>query len=83
MPQPEGPSSDAISPGATLTERTSLIDDFEDQWTKITPMGSIADVSDISNAILFMLSEKSRQITGQTLIVDGGWTSYSPPPGSV
>ena len=51
--------------------------------TKITPMGTIADVSDISNAISFMLSEKSRQITGQTLIVDGGWTSYSPPPGSV
>ena len=80
---PLGIRINAISPGATLTERTALIDDFEDQWTKITPMGSIADVSDISNAILFMLSEKSRQITGQTLIVDGGWTSYSPPPGSV
>jgi NAD(P)-dependent dehydrogenase (short-subunit alcohol dehydrogenase family) len=73
----------AISPGATLTERTAMIPDFENQWTKITPMGTIADVSDISNAISFMLSEKSRQITGQTLIVDGGWTSYSPPPGSV
>jgi 3-oxoacyl-[acyl-carrier protein] reductase len=73
----------AISPGATLTERTAMIPDFENQWTKITPMGSIADVSDISNAISFMLSENSRQITGQTLIVDGGWTSYSPPPGSV
>ena len=80
---PIGIRINAVSPGATLTERTALIDDFEDQWTKITPMGSIADVSDISNAILFMLSEKSRQITGQTLIVDGGWTSYSPPPGSV
>jgi 3-oxoacyl-[acyl-carrier protein] reductase len=73
----------AISPGATLTERTAMIPDFENQWIKITPMGSIADVSDISNAISFMLSENSRQITGQTLIVDGGWTSYSPPPGSV
>jgi 3-oxoacyl-[acyl-carrier protein] reductase len=80
---PLGIRINAISPGATLTERTALIEDFEDQWTKITPMGSIADVSDISNAILFMLSDNSRQITGQTLIVDGGWTSYSPPPGSV
>lgn len=80
---PLGIRINAISPGATLTERTALINDFEDQWTKITPMGSIADVSDISNAISFMLSDKSRQITGQTLIVDGGWTSYSPPPGSV
>lgn len=80
---PLGIRINAISPGATLTERTALIHDFENQWAKITPMGSIADVSDISNAILFMLSEKSRQITGQTLIVDGGWTSYSPPPGSV
>lgn len=80
---PLGIRINAISPGATLTERTALIPDFENQWTKITPMGSIADVSDISNAILFMISDNSRQITGQTLIVDGGWTSYSPPPGSV
>lgn len=80
---PLGIRINAISPGATITERTTLIDDFENQWVKITPMGCTADVSDISNAILFMLSEKSKQITGQTLIVDGGWTSYSPPPGSV
>jgi 3-oxoacyl-[acyl-carrier protein] reductase len=80
---PLGIRINAISPGATLTERTVLIDDFENQWCKITPMGVTADVSDISNAISFMLSDKSKQITGQTLIVDGGWTSYSPPPGSV
>ena len=80
---PLGIRINAISPGATLTERTALISDFESQWTKITPMGTIADVTDISNAISFMLSDNSRQITGQTLIVDGGWTSYSPPPGSV
>ena len=80
---PLGIRINAVSPGATLTERTALIEDFQDQWTKITPMGSIANVTDISNAILFMLSDNSNQITGQTLIVDGGWTSYSPPPGSV
>lgn len=80
---PLGIRINAISPGATLTERTEMIPDFENQWTKITPMGILADVSDISNAISFMLSDRARQITGQTLIVDGGWTSYSPPPGSV
>jgi 3-oxoacyl-[acyl-carrier protein] reductase len=80
---PLGIRINAISPGATLTERTLLIDDFENQWAKITPMQSIAEVSDISEAISFMLSDKSKHITGQTLIVDGGWTSYSPPPGTV
>lgn len=80
---PLGIRINAISPGATLTERTVLIHDFESQWAKITPLGSPANVSDISDAILFMLSDKSKHITGQTLIVDGGWTSYSPPPGSV
>jgi NAD(P)-dependent dehydrogenase (short-subunit alcohol dehydrogenase family) len=71
----------AIAPGATMTKRTLQEDkDYEKTWSRITPMGHPATVSDIANAALFLVSENARHITGQSLIVDGGWTSISPSP---
>lgn len=71
----------AVSPGATITERTmALEDDYMGAWNAITPTGRAATVADIANAVLFFLSPHSGQITGQTVIVDGGWTAVSPPP---
>ena len=70
-----------IAPGATITERTlQQTPDYDKRWAAITPMGRAAQVQDIANASLFLLSPKSRHITGQTLIVDGGWTAMSPAP---
>ncbi len=70
-----------IAPGATLTERTRSTDPlYESTWSRITPMGRPAYVSDIADAALFLTSELARHITGQTLVIDGGWTSTSPSP---
>ncbi len=70
----------AIAPGATETERTSEDPEYHATWSRITPMGRPAKVSDISNAALFLLSPASKHITGQTIVVDGGWTCVSPSP---
>ncbi len=69
-----------IAPGATVTERTSNDPEYSKTWSTITPMGRPASVSDIANTALFLVSDKAKHITGQTLIVDGGWTSISPSP---
>jgi NAD(P)-dependent dehydrogenase (short-subunit alcohol dehydrogenase family) len=69
-----------IAPGATLTERTLNDPTYADIWSKLTPMGRPAYVEDISNAALFLVSEKARHITGQNVMVDGGWTCISPSP---
>ncbi len=69
-----------ISPGATLTERTLEDPDYQKIWSRITPMGRPAFVSDIANAALFLVSDKAKHITGQNLIIDGGWTSVSVSP---
>ncbi len=69
-----------IAPGATLTERTLEDPDYETIWSAITPMGRPARVDDIANTALFLVSNEARHITGQTLIVDGGWTCVSPSP---
>ncbi|QHV97394.1 glucose 1-dehydrogenase [Spirosoma endbachense] len=73
-------SVNAIAPGATLTERTLEDPEYEKTWSRITPMGSPATVADIAAAALFFVSDAARHVTGQTLIIDGGWTSVSPSP---
>lgn len=71
----------AVAPGATGTERTLDDANYLPVWSRITPMGRPATVADIAHAALFLVSPASRHITGQTLVVDGGWTAVSVPPG--
>ena len=71
----------ALAPGATITPRT-LRDDpqYEPHWAAHTPTGRPAYPADIARAALFFLSPETSHITGQTLLVDGGWTLTSPLP---
>lgn len=70
----------AIAPGATLTERTMNDADYETTWSRITPMGRPASVDEVAKAALFFVSQEARHITGQSVVIDGGWTSISPSP---
>ncbi len=70
-----------VAPGATTTPR-NLVDDpnYDEVWGKIIPVGKVSKPDDIAQAALFLLSAGAWQITGQTLIVDGGWSAISPSP---
>jgi NAD(P)-dependent dehydrogenase (short-subunit alcohol dehydrogenase family) len=70
----------AIAPGATLTERTMEDKAYLQTWSQLTPMGRPATTLDIANAALFLVSPQAKHVTGQTLIIDGGWTAISPSP---
>ena len=69
-----------VAPGATLTERTMKDKDYLGTWQNITPLGRPASVYDIAQAVLFLVSDNAKHITGQSLVIDGGWTSVSPSP---
>jgi 3-oxoacyl-[acyl-carrier protein] reductase len=74
-------SINAVAPGATVTERTLLeSQNYEKCWSDVIPRGRTAFPKDIAHASLFLLSPESEHITGQTLVIDGGWTSTSPYP---
>ena len=66
-----------IAPGATATERTLEDTGYENTWSRITPMGRPANVNDIAATALFLVSSDAKHITGQSLVVDGGWTCVS------
>ena len=75
-----GINVNTIAPGATLTERTLEDANYKAIWSEITPMRRPATVTDIAAAARFLVSDEARHITGQSLIIDGGWTSVSPNP---
>jgi NAD(P)-dependent dehydrogenase (short-subunit alcohol dehydrogenase family) len=77
---PLGIRINTIAPGATLTERTTSDPNYAATWSKLTPLARPAFPEDIAAAAAFLLSDAARHITGQTLIIDGGWTAISPSP---
>jgi glucose 1-dehydrogenase len=77
---PKGININTIVPGATLTERTLEDAAYLKTWSRITPSGRPATIEDIANAALFLVSPNSRQIMGQNLVIDGGWTSVGVSP---
>lgn len=64
----------AIAPGFVETDMTSYLKDGEaaDKYKAGIPLGKFASAEDIANATLFLASDLSSYITGQTLSVCGG-----------
>jgi short-chain dehydrogenase/reductase SDR len=61
-----------VSPGGIFDNQpTSFVSRYEAK----VPMGRMGNPDDIAPAVSFMLSDEAKYITGQNLIVDGGWTS--------
>lgn len=69
-----------IAPGATVTERTMNDPEYDKTWSRLSPTGRPSTAKDIADAALFLVSGKAKQITGQCLIIDGGWSCISPSP---
>ena len=69
-----------VSPGVTRTEMVaSAISEGHasaDQYTSRIPLGRLAEVQEITNAVLFLASDRASYVTGQNLRVDGGWVPY-------
>jgi NAD(P)-dependent dehydrogenase (short-subunit alcohol dehydrogenase family) len=70
----------AVAPGYIMTDlvRRNLASGaiVEDTILSRTPMGRWGTPDDVGQAVQFLLSPASSFITGITLPVDGGWTSY-------
>ena len=68
----------AIGPGWVSTELTEPLRQDKERFTEITgriPLGRWADPEDLAGAAVFLASDASNYITGQTIFVDGGCLS--------
>jgi NAD(P)-dependent dehydrogenase (short-subunit alcohol dehydrogenase family) len=73
---PEGIRVNAVAPGAFPTAATEIHADQEALWREVLEAQSIkrrGEVEDVARAIAFFAGDDSRFVTGQTLLVDGGW----------
>jgi NAD(P)-dependent dehydrogenase (short-subunit alcohol dehydrogenase family) len=69
---PSGVRVNTVSPGG-IFDNQNLI--FVNNYNKKVPLRRMGYPNDISPSVSFLLSNESNYITGQNLIIDGGWTS--------
>ncbi len=74
---PSGIRVNAIAPGLIETgmtrKRIAESEWFRGQMTAMTPIGRNGQPEDIASAAAFLLSDDAAFISGQVLVVDGGW----------
>jgi len=67
----QGVRLNCVSPGGIFDNQDAL---FVSNYEKKVPLGRMGTPNDIAPVVSFLLSEEAKYITGQNIIVDGGWT---------
>jgi NAD(P)-dependent dehydrogenase (short-subunit alcohol dehydrogenase family) len=74
----QGIRCNAVAPGVTLTPMVAerLEDErFRKINTEMTPHQRLGSIDDIASTVAFLCSPGGSFINGQTIVVDGGWSS--------
>jgi NAD(P)-dependent dehydrogenase (short-subunit alcohol dehydrogenase family) len=67
-----------VAPGFFRSEITEALytDERSRDWLRRnTPLPIEGSVEDFVGAVLWLVSDAGRYVTGQTIVVDGGWTA--------
>ena len=77
---PRGTRINTISPGLVptsmlgMTEEMYTREQLEEQMAPNYPMKRLGKIDDIANGAVYLLSDASSWVTGQNLVIDGGYT---------
>jgi len=73
---PHGIRVNAVAPGWFITELTEALQKDKGRYAEILgriPMGRWGDPEELGGAVLYLVSDASSYVTGQTFVIDGGW----------
>ncbi len=76
---PRGVRVNAIAPGGVIDPNDPLTGqdhEFTRKYTAKIPMGRMCTLADLGGALVYLASDASAFMTGQTLVLDGGFTCW-------
>jgi NAD(P)-dependent dehydrogenase (short-subunit alcohol dehydrogenase family) len=76
---PHGIEVNTVSPGYVLTPMTEhnlQNEEWLSHMQSRIPLGRLLEMREVAHAVLFLASPSTSGITGQNLLVDGGWTVH-------
>ncbi|PVY39074.1 SDR family NAD(P)-dependent oxidoreductase [Pontibacter virosus] len=66
----------AVTPGPFPSEQVQQNEAFMEQLKKKNPLGRIGKPDDLKGAFVYLASDASAFMTGQNMVLDGGWTAW-------
>jgi len=72
----KGVTVNSIGPGrfrTHMTEELFASEKIRESFISLIPMGRAGIASDLSGLTVFLASDHSKYLTGQSIYVDGGW----------
>jgi NAD(P)-dependent dehydrogenase (short-subunit alcohol dehydrogenase family) len=70
---PRGIRVNAVTPGGIESGQNER---FQKNYASRVPLGRMAAVEEVAEAVLFLISENSRYMNGHNLVVDGGFSTW-------